>query len=46
MMKSLTKAEEAVMQTLWKLQQGFLKDIVEGAGAKDDAARLMYGGSR
>ena len=28
-MKSLTKAEEQVMQVLWKLHQGFLKDIME-----------------
>jgi BlaI family transcriptional regulator, penicillinase repressor len=28
-MKALTKAEEEVMQVLWKLKQGFLKDIVE-----------------
>lgn len=28
-MKSLTKAEEQVMQVLWKLQNGFLKDIVD-----------------
>ena len=28
-MKPLTKAEEQVMQVLWKLKQGFLKDIVE-----------------
>ena len=28
-MKALTKAEEEVMQVLWKLGQGFLKDIVE-----------------
>jgi BlaI family penicillinase repressor len=28
-MKSLTKAEEQVMQVLWHLKQGFLKDIVE-----------------
>jgi BlaI family transcriptional regulator, penicillinase repressor len=28
-MKSLTKAEEQVMQTLWSLKQGFLKDILE-----------------
>ena len=27
-MKSLTKAEEQVMQVLWKLKQGFLKDIL------------------
>lgn len=28
-MKSLTKAEEQVMQILWQLQQGFLKDIMD-----------------
>jgi len=28
-MKSLTKSEEQLMQVLWKLGQGFLKDIVE-----------------
>jgi BlaI family transcriptional regulator, penicillinase repressor len=28
-MKSLTKAEEQVMQVLWTLGQGFLKDIAE-----------------
>lgn len=28
-MKTLTKAEEQVMQVLWKLQKGFLKDIVD-----------------
>jgi predicted transcriptional regulator len=28
-MKSLTKAEEQVMQVLWKLEKGFLKDILE-----------------
>ena len=28
-MKTLTKAEEQVMQALWKIQKGFLKDIVE-----------------
>ena len=28
-MKELTKAEEQVMQILWKLQQGFVKDILE-----------------
>lgn len=28
-MKTLTKAEEQVMQVLWKLEKGFLKDIVE-----------------
>ena len=27
--KKLTKAEEQVMQYLWKLRKGFLKDIVE-----------------
>jgi BlaI family transcriptional regulator, penicillinase repressor len=28
-MKSLTKAEEQVMQVLWKIKQGFLKDLVD-----------------
>ena len=28
-MKNLTKAEEQVMQALWKTEKGFLKDIVE-----------------
>jgi predicted transcriptional regulator len=28
-MKELTKAEEQVMQCLWKLKKSFLKDIVE-----------------
>ena len=28
-MKTLTKAEEHVMQALWKIHKGFLKDIVE-----------------
>ncbi len=27
--KTLTKAEEQVMQVLWKIEKGFLKDIVE-----------------
>jgi predicted transcriptional regulator len=29
MIKELTKAEEQVMQHLWELEKGFLKDIVE-----------------
>ncbi len=28
-MKSLTKAEEQVMQILWLLKQGFLKDVLD-----------------
>lgn len=28
-MKALTKAEEQIMQVLWKLGKGFLKDIVD-----------------
>ena len=28
-MKILTKAEEQVMQYLWKIKKGFLKDVVE-----------------
>ena len=30
-MKNLTKSEEQVMQVLWKLKQGFLKDIVDNS---------------
>jgi len=29
MIKELTKAEDQIMQILWKLQKGFVKDIVE-----------------
>lgn len=28
-MQTLTKAEEQIMQYLWKIEKGFLKDIVE-----------------
>jgi len=28
-MKELTKAEEQIMQYLWRLKKGFLKDVVE-----------------
>jgi BlaI family transcriptional regulator, penicillinase repressor len=28
-MKALTKAEEQIMQVLWKLKEAFLKDVVE-----------------
>jgi BlaI family penicillinase repressor len=31
MRKTLTKAEEQVMQVLWKLGHGFLKDLVESS---------------
>lgn len=31
MAPSLTKAEEQVMHTLWKLREGFLKDILENS---------------
>src|SRR5882762_10874046 len=30
-MKTLTKAEEQLMQVLWKLGKGFLKDIIEAS---------------
>jgi BlaI family transcriptional regulator, penicillinase repressor len=32
-MKTLTKAEEQIMQVLWKLKKGFLMEIVEGMPA-------------
>ena len=28
-MKPLTKAEEQIMQSIWKLEEAFLKDILE-----------------
>ncbi|MDD8027436.1 MAG: BlaI/MecI/CopY family transcriptional regulator [Acidobacteriota bacterium] len=28
-MKELTKAEEEIMQVLWKLEKGFVKDVIE-----------------
>ncbi len=28
-MKELTKAEEQIMQILWKIKEGFVKDIIE-----------------
>lgn len=28
-MKKLTRAEEQVMQCLWKIEKGFVKDIIE-----------------
>jgi BlaI family transcriptional regulator, penicillinase repressor len=31
-MKQLTKAEEQVMQILWNLNEGVIKDVVEGFG--------------
>jgi predicted transcriptional regulator len=32
-MKSLTKAEEQIMQALWKLQKAFLRQIVDAMPA-------------
>ncbi len=29
MVKTLTKAEEQIMQALWKIEKGFLKDILD-----------------
>ena len=29
MLKELTKAEDQIMQILWKLEKGFVKDIIE-----------------
>jgi BlaI family penicillinase repressor len=34
-LKELTRAEDQVMQILWKLEKGFVKDIIEKlAGAQ------------
>jgi predicted transcriptional regulator len=32
-MKTLTKAEEQVMQVLWKLKEGFIRDVMEALPA-------------
>ena len=32
-MKTLTKAEEQVMQALWKIEKGFLKDVIDAMPA-------------
>ena len=32
-MKVLTKAEEQVMQVLWKLEKGFLREIIDAMPA-------------
>ena len=32
-MKSLTKAEEQIMQVLWKIEEGFIRDIMEAIPA-------------
>lgn len=29
MIKTLTKAEEQIMQVIWKIEKGFLKDIID-----------------
>ena len=36
-MKELTKAEEQVMQALWKIEKGFAKEVVEGIEGKKPA---------
>jgi len=33
MMKTLTKAEEQVMQVLWKVKEGFIRDIMDALPA-------------
>lgn len=32
-MKTLTKAEEQVMQTVWKIKEGFIRDIMDALPA-------------
>ncbi len=36
-MKELTKAEEQIMQALWKIEQGFAKDIIAEIEGKQPA---------
>ena len=39
-MKQLTKAEEQVMQILWEIKKGFVKDILEKMPAPKPATKL------
>ncbi|HEY6953606.1 MAG TPA: BlaI/MecI/CopY family transcriptional regulator, partial [Flavisolibacter sp.] len=32
-MKTLTKAEEQIMQVIWKLKEGFIRDIMDAIPA-------------
>lgn len=32
-MKTLTKAEEQIMQTMWKIREGFIRDIMDALPA-------------
>ncbi|HAS45791.1 MAG TPA: transcriptional regulator [Microscillaceae bacterium] len=41
-MKELTKAEEQVMQVLWKLKKAFVKDIIEQLPLKSDGKKYAY----
>jgi BlaI family penicillinase repressor len=36
-MKALTKAEEQIMQILWDIEKGFVKDIIEQMGSHKPA---------
>jgi predicted transcriptional regulator len=40
-MQALTEAEERIMQILWKIRKGFVKDILE-AVARGQQARLQH----
>ena len=40
-LKELTKAEDQVMQILWKLQRGFVKDVIEAM--PEPKACVQYG---
>ncbi|MDR3713904.1 MAG: BlaI/MecI/CopY family transcriptional regulator [Puia sp.] len=39
--KQLTRAEEQIMQTLWKLEKGFLKDLLEATPEPRPHANTM-----
>lgn len=41
-MKELTKAEEQVMQVLWKLKKAFVKDVIKHLPLKPDGKPFAY----
>ena len=42
-MKELTRAEEQIMQVLWDLGKGFVKDIIEAFKGRHTGTRIRNG---
>lgn len=41
-LKELTRAEEQVMQALWKLEKAFVKDVIKELPLKEDGKPFAY----